>query len=195
MFEQQVALSGDELVTVRVVPSARMRRMRLHVSEAGRVEVKVPSVYAWSSVLQFVMREREWLRKVFMQVARRTRRAANAILLKGSRADYVANRARAEAVVRAHLADMPSTATQRLVSVRIGNQKTRWGSCSRRGTLSFNYRIVHLPETLQRYLVAHEVAHLTHMNHSKLFWKGVERLHPTYAIDRAALRRYIIKPS
>jgi len=61
---------------------------------------------------------------------------------------------------------------------RIGfrDQKARWGSCSERGDLSFNWRIVMAPEPVLDYVVAHEVAHLVEMNHSKAFWSLVERL-------------------
>ncbi len=195
MVERHVMLRDGVSVSVRVVPSARMRRMRLRAVAVGVVEVKVPTVYAWSAVMQFIERETLWLRKVFRLLERRTHRATNTIVLKGSRADCVAHRAQAITLIRTHLADLAVLAPQRVAAIRIGNQKTRWGSCSRRGVLSFNYRIVYLPVALQRYLVAHEVAHLTHMNHSAIFWKEVERLLPEYQQARALLRHYRIDAS
>ena len=53
---------------------------------------------------------------------------------------------------------------------RIADQKTRWGSCTSDGTLSFSWRLVLAPEYVLDYVVAHEVAHMEHMNHSKAFW-------------------------
>lgn len=67
----------------------------------------------------------------------------------------------------------------RRVSVR--NQRTRWGSCSRRGTISLNWRLVQAPVFVRDYIILHELAHLRHMNHSVRFWREVERLCPTYA--------------
>lgn len=66
----------------------------------------------------------------------------------------------------------------RRVSVR--NQRSRWGSCSRRGTISLNWRLVQVPDLVRDYIICHELAHLRHMNHSARFWSEVERLSPGF---------------
>jgi predicted metal-dependent hydrolase len=66
----------------------------------------------------------------------------------------------------------------RRVSVR--NQRTRWGSCSRRGTVSLNWRLVQAPPFVRDYLILHELAHLREMNHSRRFWREVAALCPDY---------------
>jgi predicted metal-dependent hydrolase len=64
-------------------------------------------------------------------------------------------------------------------------QKTRWGSCSPRGTLSLNAAVLLRPPEELRYVIIHELCHLKHMNHSRRFWQLVERYEPDYqAIDR-----------
>jgi predicted metal-dependent hydrolase len=68
--------------------------------------------------------------------------------------------------------------TVRRVTVR--NQRTRWGSCSRRATISLNWRLIQTPAFVQDYVVLHELAHLREMNHSTRFWRGVEQLCPDY---------------
>ena len=73
-------------------------------------------------------------------------------------------------------------------SITIRDQKTRWGSCSSRGTLSFNYRLIYGPAGPLDYVVVHELCHLTHMNHSKDFWNMVERIMPDYRIYKQWLR-------
>ncbi len=57
--------------------------------------------------------------------------------------------------------------------VTIRGQKTRWGSCSRKGSLSFNWKLLMVPEPVIDYVVIHELAHLREMNHSKRFWQLV----------------------
>ena len=80
-------------------------------------------------------------------------------------------------------------AVVRELRVRIGNQRSRWGSCSSRGTLSFNWRLIELPEHLVDYIVVHELAHLEEANHSPRFWAHVEAAVPAYKQARAELRR------
>jgi predicted metal-dependent hydrolase len=65
--------------------------------------------------------------------------------------------------------------------VTVRNQRSRWGSCSRRGTVSLNWRLVQAPGFVRDYLVLHELAHLKEMNHSRRFWSQVERLCPDFA--------------
>ena len=66
----------------------------------------------------------------------------------------------------------------RRISIR--NQRSRWGSCSRRGTISLNWRLVQTPDFVRDYIILHELAHLKEMNHSGRFWTEVERLCPGY---------------
>ncbi len=66
----------------------------------------------------------------------------------------------------------------RRVSVR--NQKSRWGSCSRRGMICLNWRLVQAPEFVRDYIILHELAHLKEMNHSGRFWAEVGRMCPEY---------------
>lgn len=73
-------------------------------------------------------------------------------------------------------------------SVTVRDQKTRWGSCSSRGTLSFNYRLIFAPPVILDYVVVHELCHLTHMNHSKDFWDMVASVMPEYKVCRKWLR-------
>ena len=67
----------------------------------------------------------------------------------------------------------------RRVSVR--NQRSRWGSCSRQGTISLNWRLIQTPAFVRDYIILHELAHLKEMNHSKRFWREVARLCPDFA--------------
>ena len=72
------------------------------------------------------------------------------------------------------------------VSVR--NQRSRWGSCSRRGTISLNWRLVQTPVFVRDYIILHELAHVKEMNHSQRFWREVERLCPNYGEAERWLR-------
>jgi len=64
--------------------------------------------------------------------------------------------------------------------VSIRNTRSRWGSCSSKGNLNFNYRIIFLPTALQDYLIVHELCHLQEMNHAVQFWALVSQQIPDY---------------
>ena len=74
--------------------------------------------------------------------------------------------------------------------VFIKNQKTRWGSCSSKRNLNFNYKIIYLPPHLVDYLIVHELCHLQHLNHGPAFWALVARALPNYAELRAELHAF-----
>lgn len=80
------------------------------------------------------------------------------------------------------------------VSIRC--QRTRWGSCSTRGTVSLNCSLVFLNPEVVRYLFIHELAHTKHMNHSASFWRLVEKLEPDYRrLDRELLAGWRTVPA
>ncbi len=73
--------------------------------------------------------------------------------------------------------------------VFIRNTRTRWGSCSSRGNLGFNYRVAKLPPELQSYIVVHELCHLKEFNHSPAFWALVAEQVPNWKVLRSRLRK------
>ncbi|MFW5929370.1 MAG: M48 family metallopeptidase, partial [Halobacteriota archaeon] len=64
--------------------------------------------------------------------------------------------------------------------IAVRNQRTRWGSCSPKKNLSFNWRLVMAPEGVLEYVVVHELAHLKEKNHTDRFWRVVEEHMPEY---------------
>jgi predicted metal-dependent hydrolase len=72
----------------------------------------------------------------------------------------------------------------------IRGQRTRWASCSARGRMSFNWRLLLAPERVLEYVVWHEVCHLQVLDHSPRFWALVERYWPDWREDRAWLSRH-----
>lgn len=78
-----------------------------------------------------------------------------------------------------------------LRKIRIGDQKTRWGSCSTKGTLSLNWRLVMFPQNLCDYVILHELAHLDEMNHSQDFYECFETLCPDFVELREEFRIFM----
>ncbi len=74
-------------------------------------------------------------------------------------------------------------------NVRIKNQHTLWGSCSKKANLNFNWRILLLSKQAADYLIIHELSHLKEMNHSPKFWLLVKKYCPDYRTHKAELKR------
>jgi predicted metal-dependent hydrolase len=102
--------------------------------------------------------------------------------------DHLRETARRELSTRARA--LAETIDRNIVRVSVRDTRTRWGSCSASGTLCFSWRLIFAPEDVLAYVVAHEVAHLVHMNHGKRFWRLVEQLCPGADRQRLWLNRH-----
>jgi predicted metal-dependent hydrolase len=74
--------------------------------------------------------------------------------------------------------------------IRLGFQRTRWGSRSSSGTISLNIGLMNVPIELRDYVIWHELSHIKHMNHSPSFWAEVARHDPLYHEHRTQLKKY-----
>lgn len=74
----------------------------------------------------------------------------------------------------------------------IRDQRTRWGSCSTRGTVSLNWRLVMVPPPVARYVIVHELCHLEHPNHSPAFWRALAAALPEWRDGHSWLRRHAL---
>jgi hypothetical protein len=102
--------------------------------------------------------------------------------------DHLVAMARTEFAARAR--PLAARIARKLARVGVRDTKSRWGSCSGRGNLSFSWRLILAPEPVINYVVAHEVAHLAEMNHGPRFWRLVDSLSPDSAAARAWLKRH-----
>jgi predicted metal-dependent hydrolase len=74
--------------------------------------------------------------------------------------------------------------------VTVRNQRSRWGSCSRRATISLNWRLIQAPPFVSDYIILHELMHLREMNHSSRFWRDVKQVCPEYQIAEKWLKQH-----
>jgi predicted metal-dependent hydrolase len=92
--------------------------------------------------------------------------------------------------LEARVAVHAATLGVKVVSLRVREQASRWGSCSATGRLNFNWRLILAPPFVLDYVAAHEVAHLLEMNHSHRFWDTVRRTMPDMDRGRAWLKAH-----
>ncbi len=84
---------------------------------------------------------------------------------------------------------LAATMKTQFAAISLREQKTRWGSCSSRGNLQFNWRLVHHPPEVIDYVIIHELAHRSQMNHSAAFWAIVKKYDPAYLKHQGWLKR------
>lgn len=92
-------------------------------------------------------------------------------------------------VLSSETADIADRARLRVSSVRIGDARTRWGSCSSKGAIRYNWRLILAAPEARRYVVCHEVAHLRHLDHSRNFYAFERELFGGDTAPAAALLR------
>lgn len=175
---------GDEIYPYTVIRSDR-KTLAVQVRPGGEILVRVPRRLRMEQIRRFVWENREWIRKKTAESqkvsdagetytpeerARLRKQAGEILRLK---ADYFA----------------------RLMGVKynrifIKEQKTVWGSCSAKGNLNFNWKLILAGPDQLEYVVVHELAHLKEMNHSPAFWREVEKVLPDYRERRKRLKEF-----
>ena len=165
--------------------SKRVRSIRLSVASGGVFTVSASPSIRQNAVEEFIQRKSDWvLRKLahFQQFPKR-------VVIKHKRKHFAEYKPKALALVRKRLAHFNRQYGFKWNKITIRNQRSRWGSCSRSGNLSFNYRIALLPVHLADYIIVHELCHLGELNHSRAFWTLVARECPAHQALRRELRK------
>lgn len=170
--------------SVRV--SRRARRMRIAVYCDSSVVVTLPLGFDFSLIEKFIADKLSWIAKTLEHF----RPYKNRTIAKSTRRDYRQHRQEALQLAKSKVEQWNKIYGFSYNRVNIKNQKTRWGSCSKKGNLNFNYKILHLPHPLIDYLIVHELCHLKEFNHSKNFWFLVAQTMPNYKVLRNELRNF-----
>lgn len=108
---------------------------------------------------------------------------------KYTRWDYKRYKESARVLVHQRILELNTHYNFKVGRVAIRNTKSRWGSCSKKGNLNFNYKILFLPPHVADYIVVHELCHLKEFNHSINFWNLVAEVVPDHKSIRAELKR------
>jgi len=168
--------------------SSRARDMRITIFRDGKVRVTAPVVTSQFHIEKFVSQKREWIRRTVDRFLKHPVRTNSLLRARKSTKNFRANKEKALQLVTSRLEHFNKHYDQSYRRITIRNQKSRWGSCSRKGNLSFNYKIIYLEQDIQDYIVVHELCHLREFNHSKKFWDLVGEMVPNYLECRRRLR-------
>ncbi len=174
-----------EAVEYTLKISKRARSMRLTIYSGGEFVVAVPKGMPEHFIEQFILRKSRWI----IEKLAYFRKFPRVVLTRNSRQEYGKYKSVAMLLAKERIEFFNRAYGYAFTSITIRNQKTRWGSCSRKGNLSFNYRIALLPPPLADYIIVHELCHLEKFNHSRTFWNLVAHTIPDYVERRRQLRK------
>ncbi|MDE7130215.1 MAG: M48 family metallopeptidase [Lachnospiraceae bacterium] len=165
------------------------RSFSISISPDGQITVRVPMRATQKEISHLLIEKRIWIVTKYLEVQEKQRNRPVSELTDTQRLAlekrYIAAAKEYFPKRVAHFHQFTGGSYNRIT---IRDQKTRWGSCSARGTLSFNWRLMLAPPAILDYVVVHELCHLTHMNHSTAFWQKVESVYPDYRTARKWLK-------
>ena len=188
---------GGNTVDIPVRVSRRARKLSIRVDAMRNIEVVVPPRTTANDIDRLLFEHRAWLErqlakppKVFHLGLQRDDVVwigglALAVPPVPSLEAWYRQQARTE-ITRSVEREAPRLGVA-YARVSIRDQLTRWGSCSKHGALSFNWRLILAPPAILEYVVLHELCHRVHHDHSRDFWHAVAAARPTYAAERAWL--------
>ena len=169
-----------------VVENRRAKRIIVSVRPGGVVRVTIPHKRFVGQAAKLVLQQKEWILKAVEKF--RTVSVVPRVSPTSKRADYLKDKEVARRLATARLAHFNAHYNFNIGRIAIKNQSSRWGSCSKKGNLNFNYKIALLPPHLADYIIVHELCHLGQLNHSPKFWALVSEAVPNYKTARKELR-------
>lgn len=187
-MNQKITLN-NETVSYTLKMSARTKHLRFTLHPDGRFVVSAPARMSLKKIEMYLIQKTDWILKKCKEIRARAPVVRSA---KQSKAHFLKHKAAALELAKKKVAHFNQLYQFTFQKITIKNQKTRWGSCSKKGNLNFNYKIALLPEVLVDYIVVHELCHLGAFNHSKKFWNLVARVVPNYKELRKKLKRMTI---
>ena len=164
---------------------SRRKTMAVQVTRDGRVVVRCPMRVSDQAAMAFAESHEEWIEKHYREVKERLEHQVSYTQKQVKEFRRMAAETLGERT--AYWAGKMGVTYGRIT---IREQVTRWGSCSSKGNLNYNWKLILVPMELLDYVVVHELAHRREMNHSKQFWKIVEKELPDYRQRRKALKSY-----
>lgn len=173
-----------EDIVCHLIRSQR-RTLAIQVAADGSVTARAPYGLPEEEILRFLREKHGWIQKKREQIQQRPVRRL--VLDEAQKKEYIE---RARAVIAEKAAFYAKRMGVSYGRITIREQRTRWGSCSAKGNLNFNWKLILMPEEVLTYVVVHELAHRREMNHSKAFYRVVEEAMPDYRRWREWLKEH-----
>lgn len=167
----------NEKIEYTIRKHRQAKRLKLAISCDGNCVVTLPWRMGFVSADEFIRKNAEWVLEKMKAMKKIGR---NSLFARHDQEEYLKLKETAREMVTRRLEKYAEFYGLQYNGVAIRNQKTRWGSCSSKGNLNFNYKILLLPQRHADYIIVHELCHLKEFNHGKRFWNLVAQTIPEY---------------
>ena len=174
-----------------VVIRSDRRSFAIEIGMDKKIKVRVPRRAGKAQIEEMLKAKHDWILKTLDKIEQRNTAEAREYAEAKPLSSEEIKKLKKEA--RERLTELTEYWAGRMgisygrISIR--GQKTRWGSCSSKGNLNYNYLLVLCPDEVAEYVVIHELCHRIHMNHSKRFWEKIEEFCPNYRQARKWLKQ------
>lgn len=172
-------------IKYQIKKNSRARRMRVAVYCDGSVVATAPPCLSQNFIENWIHQKADWILGKIKYFEKKGLRP----IPTSSRGEYKKFKETARRIAKERLEYFSKIYGIQYNKISIRNQKTRWGSCSVKGNLNFNYKIALLPPESADYIIVHELCHLRHFNHSQDFWQLVSQAIPDYKRIRREIRK------
>lgn len=162
-----------------------MRSLRLSIKPDGRIILSAGRALPLFLLKNFLNSKKTWLEDSLVKIKNRN----SLFTIKHTTAEITKYKKQTKILVDERLKYFNQFYNFKYQRVAIRNQSSRWGSCSSKKNLNFNYRLLLLPAELADLVIVHELCHLQEMNHSKAFWAQVAKTIPNYQILEKKLKK------
>ncbi len=160
------------------------KSVRLIIKPGGELVVTAPKRISVKFIERFILSKEKWIKEKIEQL-----KLVPVKNTKDTRNKYLEHKEAARKLILERITHFNKFYNFSFKKISIRNQSTRWGSCSRKGNLNFNYKLVLLKPELADYIIVHELCHLKEFNHSKRFWDLVAKTIPEHKRLRKQLKQ------
>lgn len=174
-MEKTIQYQNKE-ISYLIQNSIRAKRIRISIKHTGQVILTKPFFVRESVAENFLNTKIDWISSKLKHFSGMIDLGISTMTKK----DYKKNKIKALNLCIEKVNYFNQYYKYSYNKISIKNQANRWGSCSSKRNLNYNYKILFLPEDLQNYLIVHELCHLKEMNHSRAFWSLVSIMIPNH---------------
>jgi hypothetical protein len=182
-MRKKISLNNQE-IEYEVKNSRRARRLRVAIHCDATMVVTVPRGFTIGDLDKFLQQKADWILSKIAYF----KKFENKIKIPSGAGEYKKHKNEARKFIIGRIEEINRIYNFSYGSISVRNQKTRWGSCTQKGNLNFNFKLLFLPTDLADYVIAHELCHLKEFNHSRNFWNLVALSTPRFKSKRKKLK-------